>query len=125
MGINEDGEHAEALVKFDKSHTAHVGGQIVHLIATFGGGETGVFLLKIQRQILRVRKSLIPLPRRLPVHGSDAMSVLQQLGDQVSADKATGAGNENSFAHELENRSDRLLTVGEGDTLPRLACHLP
>jgi hypothetical protein len=56
---------------------------------------------------------LIPLPLRLLVYGTDTIAVLQKLADKMSADKATGACNENGFVHELQNCSDRVLTVGK------------
>ena len=65
------------------------------------GGETRALFLKIESKILRRQVGLIPLPLRLPVHGTDTMSVLQEPADKMSADKTTGAGYENRFTHEL------------------------
>jgi hypothetical protein len=77
--VDEHGQHAKSSVEFDKSHPAHAGGQIVHLIAALSGGEPGVFLLKTQRQIFCGRRSSIPLPLWFLVHGTDAMSLSQKL----------------------------------------------
>ncbi len=56
-------------------------------------------MLEIEREILDVVKALIPLLERLLVDRPQArVALAAEVGDEMSADEATGAANED-FEH--------------------------
>jgi hypothetical protein len=79
-------------------------------IAPIDCPDAGLLLLKVQREIFGARKSLIPLPLWLLVHGADTVAVLQQLADKVSTDEAAGARYEYRFIHGFRKERGSATT---------------
>ena len=90
--VDENAEHAEALVEFYEAHTAHVCSKVVDGIAAINGLDTGIFELQIKREIFGFRKALIPLPLGFFIHGPDRMAFGKEFFDEFAADESTGAG---------------------------------
>jgi hypothetical protein len=60
-----------------------------------------LLLIQIQREILNVRESLVPMRQRLDIDGAKALVALRsQGGHESAADKAPGA----SHKHEIVMR---------------------
>lgn len=67
--------------------------KVVDPIAVLDGSKTVVLFLKIQHKILCGRKFLVPLPLRLPIDGAHAMTILQELCNEMPADETPGASD--------------------------------
>ena len=62
---------------FDEAHTAHVRRQVVNPVTAIRCLVAVCFLSQIQGEVLRFGEALIPLPLRLDVHSTNAVSLLQ------------------------------------------------
>ena len=92
VGVDQHGKHAQGLVVFDKSHAAHVCGQVVNRVRLLGGLLAGLLKIQIQDEIFHVVELLIPLVQGLDVHGTDFFETLPaQIGNKISADKTAAA----------------------------------
>ncbi len=96
--VDQHGQHAEGLVQFDEPHPAHVGREVVYLRCALARAGARGLLTEIEREIFDVRESLIPVVCRLEVHGAKtAMALPAKMRDQVTADEASGAGDDNKI----------------------------
>jgi hypothetical protein len=91
MSIDQHGQHAQRLIVLDEAHAAHVGGEVVDFVGTFGRIFAVFLEIQIEGQILDVIEALVPLVERFCVDGSDTLALLAKLGNQMATDEATSA----------------------------------
>ena len=101
VGVDEDAEHAEAFVQLDEAHAAHVGGEIVDPVGAVGSLDAGFFILEVEGEVLGFGEALIPLPLGLFVDGADFVPLVEHGLDEVAADEASGAGDEDVLSVHL------------------------
>jgi len=92
--VDENAEHAEAFVEFNETHATHICSKIVDGVATIHGLDTGVFEFQIEREVLGLGKTLIPLPLGFFIHGSDLLAIGKEGFYEFAADESAGAGYE-------------------------------
>ena len=83
------------LVVLDEAHAAHVGGEVVDLAGA--GGRRHAASSRSDRSATTFSTSsmhLVPLVERLDVDGADALALAEQVGDEVAADEAAAAGDD-------------------------------
>ena len=98
VGADQHRQHALGLVGLDEAHAAHVGGQVVDHPGALGGGPAGLEQGEVAHLVLDARRLLVPLAERLHVDAADlGVAALLQDANQVTADEATGAGDD----HEI------------------------
>src|SRR5271165_2166085 len=98
MGVNQHREHTKSFVLLDESHAAHVGGEIVDITGALGRCFAVLLFIQIQREILNVSVSLVPMRQRLDIDGANTFVALRPQGSNKSAtDKATGAGDKDEI----------------------------
>src|SRR3982075_950646 len=101
LGADQHRQHALGLVGLDEAHAAHVGGQVVDHAGAPGGRPAGLEPGEGADLVLDARRLLVPLGERLHVDGADlGVPALLQYTHQVTADEATGAGDD----HEIVSR---------------------
>ncbi len=98
MSSGQHAKHAKGFVVFDKAHATHVGGEIKNdcgVPDSFGAvGET----LKVQYSIFYVVRGLVPLAKRFLIYRTDHIdAICQQVFNEMTADKSTGAANHDFF----------------------------
>ena len=94
MGVNQYAQHAKRLVVLDETHPAHICGEIINDARIPQRHFAFVLALEVQHEALHTRKNLKPLVHRLHIDGADgAMSLAQEVGNKMAADKATGAAD--------------------------------
>jgi hypothetical protein len=65
------------------------------------GDPAVITLAQVETQILCSFKALVPFSRRLHVHRTYAVSLLQELGDQMASNEASGSTDDDRFHLEL------------------------
>ena len=90
----EHREHAQRLVVLDEPHAAHVGGQVEDVAGALDRrhcvGEQG----HVEDTVVGLGMTLVPLVERLDVDAAHLVAVGNQAGDEVAADEAAAAGDE-------------------------------
>jgi hypothetical protein len=82
-----------AVVVGDETHPAHVRGKRVDMVDTPGSLQAAVQPAQVEHlELVGVRVRVL---RKLLVHPSHPVALLLQVGDEVAADEAAGAGDEN------------------------------
>src|SRR5665213_3234916 len=103
MGVNQHAEHAERLVVFDKSHSSHVSGEVVNDASFSHCLLTGFFLTQVKRDVFGFWKYLKPVRPRFHVDTPNGRTLLQESSNEMTADEAPGAANNNFFASHFRN----------------------
>jgi hypothetical protein len=94
VGINENREHAKRLIVFDKTHPAHIGREIVDVPDALGGLLTVLLEIQIEREILNVVETPVPLINRLNVYRPDPLVASRaEIRDKIPANEATRSSN--------------------------------
>ena len=98
VGADQHRQHALGLVGLDEAHAAHVGGEVVDHPGALGGGPARLEQGEVAHLVLDARGLLVPLGERLHVDGADlGMAALLQDANQVTADEATGSGDDDQI----------------------------
>jgi hypothetical protein len=94
MGIDEDREHAKRFIVLDKLHPAHIGREIVDVGGAMSGFLTVFSEIQIERKILNVVETLVPLIERLNVYRSDPLVASRaEICDKIPANETTRSSN--------------------------------
>ena len=94
MRIDQHREHAPGAIRFDETHTAHVRCQIVDVLRVPSGFQARFAPAQVEPEILGSRQELEPVMPGLHVDGAHPpVAIGDQVGDQVAADEAAGAGD--------------------------------
>ena len=89
VGVDEHAQHAERLVLLDKTHAAHVGGEIVDDGCAVHRAFARGLVLQVEHEVLHAVEALIPALERLYVHTADGADALPpQVRHQVAANEA-------------------------------------
>ena len=105
---------AQAKVRTDITHA----GICTGARGAIACGEAGWFFGQVELQALGARMELIPLRQRLAIDCPYlGPSCFQQITDQVSADKTSGTGHQNSALIRL--RHDFAQIKEKGGSIPR------
>ena len=109
--VGQNREHAQCLIVLDETHAAHVRGKLVDGVDARRSPETVFLILQIEREVLDAARGLIPLIKRLDVHGANNLNAISdQMLYQMAADKSTGSAYDGLLS--LETHSDTpYLTV--------------
>ena len=95
VGVDENGAEAFHAEAFDKTHAAHVGGEIVNLDGAFADAVAIILIADIQAEVFHAGHREIPLIERFLVHGADAgEAFFLEVPGEVAGDEATGAGDD-------------------------------
>src|SRR3954468_21988758 len=98
MRVDQHAQHAERLIILNKSHSPHVGRQIVDLADSLTCRVTFVAQLQVGNDILYVVEHLVPLFQRFYIHAADSsVTFIAQSSDEVSPNKATTARYQEKF----------------------------
>jgi hypothetical protein len=93
VGVNEDRKHTERFVVLDKTHPAHVCGEIIDFFGAFGRDFAILFEVQVQLQVLDVVEALVPLLERLHVYRTNPLiSALSKRIHEMAANKPACAG---------------------------------
>ena len=99
MRVDQHRQHAQRAVVLDEAHAAHVGCEVVHDGGVARRCLAGVLSLKIELQVLDLREALVPLVERLDIDGANLpMSLPEQVGNQMAADKSAAAAHDDQIA---------------------------
>ena len=94
--INEDREHTQGLVLFDKAHTAHIRREVVDLSRASGSDFAILFKVEVERNIFDVIEALIPLMKGLHVDSANGRATAPpQVRDESTTDKTPCASYDN------------------------------
>jgi hypothetical protein len=94
VGIDENREHAERFIVLDKTHPTHIGREIVDVAGALGGFLTVFLEIQIERKILNVVETPIPLIKRLNVYRPDPLVASRaETRDKIPANETTRPGN--------------------------------
>src|SRR5947209_6256351 len=100
MRVDEDADHAQAFIFFDEAHATHVAREVVNGVATLHRIKRFLAKVQIRDNVFGAWVNLIPLVLLLHVDAANFESLLQQIADEMSADKSTAATNDYiSFSH--------------------------
>jgi hypothetical protein len=80
----------------DKTHPAHINREIVDVASALGGFSTVFLEIQIERKILNVTETLVPLIKRLNVYRPDPLVASRaEIRDKVPTDKSTRSSDGN------------------------------
>src|SRR5207247_6529154 len=97
MRVNQHAQHTKGFVVFDKTHSAHVGGEVVDKI-DIGDGALATFLfLKIELQIFRFRKHLEPFLEWFHIDYANLFALAKQVGREMAANEAASPADHDFF----------------------------
>ncbi len=93
--VDQHREHAARLVGLDEAHAAHVGREVEDRGRAVRSGLAVLQQAEIEHDVLDALVGLVPVVDRLDVDGPDPLEPADaQLGDEVPADEAAGAGDQ-------------------------------
>ena len=71
MCVDQDREHAQGLIVFDEAHASHIGREIVNVVRAPGCALTVFQKVEVERKVLDIVETLIPLTERLDIDSAD------------------------------------------------------
>src|SRR5438046_1277418 len=96
MSVDEDREHAKGAIVLDEAHAAHIGSKIVNGVGIFQSGVASFPGLKVQLDVLRLGRELVPCFQRLLIYCTNVRKTLSdQVSNEMAADESTGATDNN------------------------------
>ena len=87
----------------DETHAPHVCGEVKDLGAAVDGLIAVAFVPKVEDQVFDVGKELIPLAERLSIDRPDAVSLFREMGDEMTSDESSRAGDQDLFNNFLRS----------------------